>query len=83
MNQSRREGQSPKEAALHCRLRQSQHAKKRQLQRGVTREEIREVIFRGRLRNRRGSWEAENRFLFVVFRLRPCNIFLITVHYKG
>jgi len=47
------------------------------------REEIRAVIFRGRLANRRGSWEAENRFLLVVFRLRPCNIFLITVHYTG
>jgi len=47
----------------------------------VGREEIREAIFKGTLRNRGGSWETEFRYLKVVFKLRPCNIFLITVHY--
>ena len=53
------------------------------MQRGISNDEIRTAVFRGTLRNRRGSWVAEFRYLTIVFRLRPCNMFIITVHYRG
>ena len=77
------EGQPPRVAALRCGLHSQEHGGRRQLQRGISREEIREAIFRGTLRRRRDRWEAQFRYLKVVFRMRPCNIYLITVYYRG
>jgi hypothetical protein len=71
----------PKKAALECRLRPLGHARRRQAQRGIGDSEIRNTIFTGTIKERDGRWEAKSSYIKVVFFLRPCTIFIITVHY--
>lgn len=77
------EGQTPQKAARECEVRPTPHAKTRQAQRGISEEEIRDVVGKGSPKRvtDRGDWEAKNRFMEVDFVLRPCNIFIETVKY--
>jgi hypothetical protein len=72
---------TPKQAARECKIRPRGHAKMRQAQRGITDGDIREAIANGTLGKRRDRWEARTAYVTVVFRLAPCNIFIITVFY--
>ncbi len=67
-----------------CKLRPRIHFKQRQIERGVSDEEVRRAVFQGerwtnsdgKVHGRCGVWE-------VVFIEAPCNIILITVQLWG
>ena len=69
---------------MQCQLRPRLHFKERQIERGISEDEIRKAVFRGerwtnsegKVHGRWGVWE-------VVFREMPCNIVLITVKLTG
>ncbi len=76
--------QTPRDAAINCSLNSQQHARKRRWERGISEFEIRETIRVGTLRwiGREQKWESENRYQKIMYRVKPCNIFLITVMYQ-
>lgn len=73
---------TPKQAARDCRIRPRGHAKSRRAQRGITDAESPIAIAKGQLKKRRDRWEANHAYVTVVFRVAPCNIFIITVFYR-
>jgi hypothetical protein len=71
----------PRQAAIHCRLNPQIHGHQPMVGRGLPEVEIRLAIRTGTLRSigRGNKWSSENRILRVIYRVRPCNIYLITV----
>ena len=60
----------------------SDHAKRRMFERGITLEEIREVVVKGRKFREGSTTHASMRGIEVVYKVANSNIFIITVYYE-
>ena len=62
----------------------SVHGSRRRAKRGIHDAEVRHLIRTGTLRRtaEENVWLSENRYLRVVYRIEPCNIYLITPMYQ-
>lgn len=58
------------------------HARKRMFERGISLEEITEVIRRGRKWREAGTVHATMRSIEVVYKVVDSDTFVITVHYR-
>lgn len=73
---------SPRAVLAACSLRLTLHAKDRLRERGIALDELRRTVLRGTLEERGGVWVAEDAVFRIVFRLAPCNIFIVTAMYR-
>lgn len=64
------------------RLLLSDHARKRMSERGMSLDEIGEVVRRGRKWRERDTLHASMRNIEVVYKVVDSTIFVITVHYR-
>jgi len=65
---------------MACALRPTYHFKQRQIERGVTDQEVREAAnTRERWRNSEGKFHGRSGVWELVYFERPCNVILITV----
>ncbi len=60
----------------------SDHAKKRMFERGITVEEVKEMVAKGRKWREGSTIHATMRGIEVVYKTVDSDIFIITVHYR-
>lgn len=60
----------------------SDHAKKRMFERGITVDEVREVIMRGRKWREGPTTHSSMRGIEVVYKVVDSDVFVITVYYE-
>ncbi len=60
----------------------SDHAKKRMFERGITMDEVKEVMRKGRKWREASTIHATMRGIEVVYKIMNSDTFIITVHYR-
>jgi hypothetical protein len=63
------------------KLRLSDHAKKRMFERGISLEEVKEIISRGQKWRENSTVHARMRGIEVVYKIVNSDVFVITVYY--
>ena len=68
---------------MECKIRPAVHARDMMIERGVSKTEIIEVINKGAKKLQRNRIVSFHRNIDVVYKKKPCNIFIIRVYRGG
>jgi hypothetical protein len=67
---------------MECKLRLSVHAMDMMMERGISQAEAKETINKGAKKMQKKKVVSFHRNIWIVYKKKPCNIFIVTV-YRG
>jgi hypothetical protein len=67
---------------MECKLRLSVHAMDMMMERGISQAEAKETINKGAKKIQKKKVVSFHRNIWIVYKKKPCNIFIVTV-YRG